>query len=99
MAEKLTVTPFPKDMKAVLEHLVEYSKHKNMETAIRTCGILYVLHNPLKHGGCPMRMLRFSGPIVSKIADIIEDPNEALLLMKYEDDHDDTEEDGEVSEP
>lgn len=99
MAEKLTVTPFPKDGNAIVEQMLKIVKHKSMETAIRTCGILYVLNNPLKHGGCPMRMLRFSGPIVSEIANIIENPNQALMLVKYEGDQDDTEEDGEVSEP
>ena len=94
MAEKLTVTPFPKDMKAVVEQMIKLMKHKSMETAIRTCGILYVLNNPLKHGGCPIRMLRFSGPTVSAIPDIIENPTKALILVKYEDDQD-----GEVSEP
>ena len=97
MAERLTVTPFPKDMKAVFKQLSECAAHKS--NAIQTCGILYVLNDPLKHGGCPIRMLRFSGPTVSAIPDIIENPTKALILVKYEDDHDDTEEDGEVSEP
>lgn len=99
MAEKLTVTPFPKDMNAVFKQLIERAAHKSNAIAIRTCGFLYVLNNPLTHGGCPMRMLRFSGPTISEIANIIENPNQALLLVKYEDDQDDTEEDGEVSEP
>lgn len=99
MAERLTVTPFPKDMKAVIEHLLEYAAHKSISIAIRTCGILYVLYNPQMHNEYPMNMARVSGLMVSEIADIIESPNRALLLVKYEDNQDDTEEDGEVSEP
>lgn len=99
MAERLTVIPFPKDMKAVVEHLLEYAAHKSISIAIRTCGILYVLYNPQKHNEYPMNMARVSGLMVSEIADIIESPNRTLLLVKYEDNQDDTEEGGEVSEP
>lgn len=98
MAKKLTVTPFPKDMKTVLEYLLELAKHKSKAIAIQTCGILYVLDNPKAYNEYPMSICRVSGLMVSEIADIIDSPNRALLLIKYEND-DDTEEDGEVSEP
>ena len=99
MAKRLTVTPFPKDMKTVLEYLLELAKHKSTAIAIETCGILYVLDNPKPYNEYPMIMCRVSGLMVSDIVSIMENPNEALLLVKYEDDQDDTEEDGEVSEP
>lgn len=99
MAERLTVTPFPKDMKAVIEHLLEYAAHKSISIAIRTCGILYVLYNPQMHSEYPMNMARVSGLMVSEIADIIKSPTKALILVKYEDNQDDTEEDSEVPEP
>ena len=100
MAEKLTVTPFPKDMKAVLEHLVEYSKNKDVATAIHKCGILYAIDNSLRSGAYPMGFNRVSCMDVNGIAMVIGDPYSALVLLKYEeDDHDDTEEYGEVSEP
>lgn len=100
MAERLTVTPFPKDMKAVLEHLVEYSEHKDVATAIHKCGILYAISNSLRSGAYPMGFNRVSCMDVNGIAMVIEDPYSALVLLKYEkDDQDDTEEDGEVSEP
>lgn len=100
MAERLTVTPFPKDMKAVLEHLVEYSKNKDVATAIHKCGILYAISNSLRSGAYPMGFNRVSCMDVNGIAMVIEDPYSALVLLKYEDDdQDDTEEDGEVSEP
>ena len=100
MAERLTVIPFPKDMKAVLEHLVEYSEHKSTAMAIRKCGILYAISNSLRSGAYPMGFNRISCMDVNGIAMVIEDPYSALVLLKYEDDYqDDTEEDGEVSEP
>lgn len=100
MAERLTVTPFPKDMKAVLGHLVEYSEHKSTTMAIRKCGILYAIGNSLRSGAYPMGFNRVSFMDVNGIAMVVEDPYRALVLLKYEeDDHNDTEEDGEVSEP
>lgn len=96
MAKRLTVTPFPKDMRAVFVHLMEYSRHKSIEVAMQTCGVLYVLNNPKAYGEYPMSICRVSGLMVSEIADIIDSPNRALMLIKYADD---TEEDGEVSEP
>lgn len=100
MAERLTVTPFPKDMKAVLEHLVEYSENKDVATAIHKCGILYAIANSLRSGAYPMGFNRVSCMDVNGIAMVVEDPYSALVLLKYEeDDHDDMEEDGEVSEP
>lgn len=100
MAEKLTVTPFPKDMKAVLEHLVEYSENKDVATAIHKFGILYTISNSLRSGAYPMGFNRVSCMDVNGIAMVIEDPYSALVLLKYEeDDHNDAEEDGEVSEP
>lgn len=100
MAERLTVTPFPKDMKAVLEHLVEYSEHKSTTMAIRKCGILYAIENSLRSGAYPMGFNRVSCMDVNGIAMVVEDPYSALVLLKYEeDDHNDTEEDGEVSKP
>lgn len=100
MAEKLTVTPFPKDMKAVLEHLVECSENKSTTIAIRKCGILYAIENLLRSGAYPMGFNRVSCMDVNRIAMVVEDPYSALVLLKYEeDDHKDTEEDGEVSEP
>lgn len=100
MAEILTVTPFPKDMKAVLEHLVEYSENKDVATAIHKCGILYAISNSLRSGAYPMGFNRVSCMDVNGIAMVIEDPYSALVLLKYkEDEQDDTEEDGEVSEP
>lgn len=100
MAEKLTVTLFPKDMKSVLEHLVECSEHKATTMAIRKCGILYAINNLQKSGGYPMGFDRVSSMTMTSIARVVEDPCIALVLLKYEkDDQDDTEEDGEVSEP
>lgn len=100
MAEKLTVTPFPKDINAVLEHLVEYSEHKATAMAIRKCGILYAIDNLQRSGGYPMGFNRVSNMTTNLIARVVEDPSSTLLLLKYEDDdQDDTEEDGEVSEP
>ena len=100
MAERLTVTPFPKDMKAVLEHLVEYSEYKSTTTAIHKCGILYAISNSLRSGAYPMGFNRVSCMDVNGIAMVIKDPYSALVLLKYEDDdQDDTEEDGEVYEP
>ena len=100
MAERLTVTPFPKDMRAVLEHLVECSEYKSTTTAIHKCGILYAISNSLRSGAYPMGFNRVSCMDVNGIAMVIEDPYSALVLLKYEeDDQDDTEEDGEVSEP
>ena len=100
MAERLTVTPFPKDMKAVLEHLVEYSEHKDVATAIRKCGILYAISNSLRSGAYPMGFNRVSCMDVNGIAMVIGDPYSALVLLKYEDDdQDDTKKDGEVYEP
>lgn len=96
MANRLTVTPFPKDLSAVFAHLLEYSKHGSRAIAMRTCGVLYVIDNPKAYGEYPMSICCVSGLMVSEIADIIESPNRALLLAKYVDD---TEEDGEVSEP
>lgn len=96
MANRLTVTTFPKDMRAVFVHLMEYSRHKSMAIAIQTCGVLYVLDNPKAYAEYPMNVCRVSGLTVSEIADIIDSPNRALMLIKYVDD---TEEDGEVSEP
>lgn len=91
MAEKLTVTPFPKDMKAVLEHLVECAKHKAVTMAIRKCGILYAISNSQRSGIYPMGFNRVSSMDVNEIAIVVEDPYSTLLLLKYEDD--------EVSEP
>ena len=91
MAEKLTVTPFPKDMKAVLEHLVEYAKHKAVTTAIHKCGILYEVSNSQRSGVYPMGFDRVSCMDVNGIVMAVEDPSSTLLLLKYEDD--------EVSEP
>ena len=100
MAEILIVTPFPKDMKAVLEHLVEYSEYKDVATAIHKCGILYAISNSLRSGAYPMGFNRVSCMDVNGIAMVIEDQYSALVLLKYKkDDQDDTEEDGEVSEP
>ena len=100
MAERLTVTPFPKDIKAVLEHLVEYSEHKSTSIAIHKCGILYAIENSLRSGAYPMGFNRVSCMDVNGIAMVVEDPYSALVLLKYEDDdQDDTEEDGEVSKP
>lgn len=99
MAKRLTVTPFPKDMNAVFEHLLAYAKHKSRTIAIQTCGVLYVLDNPQSYNEYPMSIARVSGLMVSEIADIIDSPNRALMLIKYEDDNDGAEEDGEVSEP
>nr|DAG29845.1 MAG TPA: hypothetical protein [Caudoviricetes sp.] len=99
MAKKLTVTPFPKDMRAVFKQMSECAAHKSHTIAIQTCGLLYVLSNPRAYNDYPMNMCRVSGLMVSDIISIMENPNEALLLVKYEDDQDDTEEDGEVSEP
>ena len=99
MAERLTVTPFPKDMKAVLEHLVEYSENKSTTMAIHKCGVLYAISNSLRSGAYPMGFNRVSCMDVNGIAMIVEDQYSALVLLKYEDDdQDDTEEDGEVSE-
>lgn len=100
MAEKLTVIPFPKDMKAVLEHLVEYSENKSTTIAIRKCGILYAINILQRSGGYPMGFDRVSSMTMNSIAMVVENPYSALVLLKYEeDDHNDTEEDGEVSEP
>lgn len=100
MAEKLTVTPFPKDMKAVLEHLVEYSENKDVATAIRKCGILCAINIVQRSGGYPMGFDRVSSMAMNSIAMVVEDQYSALVLLKYEeDDHNDTEEDGEVSDP
>lgn len=100
MAERLTVTPFSKDMKAVLEHLVEYSENKDAAMAIHKCGILYAIENSLRSGAYPMGFNRVSCMDVNGIAMVVEDPYSALVLLKYEDnDQDDTEEDGEVSDP
>lgn len=99
MAERLTVTPFPKDMKAVLEHLVEYSENKSIAIAIRKCGILYEIENSLRSGGYPMGFDLVSSMTMNSIAMVVDDPYSAFVLLKYEeDDQDDTEEDGEVSE-
>lgn len=91
MAEKLTVAPFPKDMRTVLEHLVEFAKHKAVTTAIRKCGILYEVSNLQRSGVYPMDFNRVSSMDVNEIAIVVEDPSSTLLLLKYEDD--------EVSEP
>ena len=100
MAEILTVTPFPQDMKAVLEHMVEYSEYKSTSMAIRKCGILYAISDSLRSGTYPMGFDRISSMTMNSIAGLVEDPYSALVLLKYEeDDHDYTEEDGEVSEP
>lgn len=94
MAERLTVTPFPKDMKAVLEHLVECSENKDVATAIHKCGILYAISNSLRSGAYPMGFNRVSCMDVNGIAMVIEDPYSSLVLLKYEkDDQDDAEED------
>lgn len=100
MAERLTVTPFPKDMKAVLEHLVEYSEHKSTAIAIRKCGILYAINISQRSGSYPMGFDRVSKMTMNSIAMVVENQYSAFVLLKYEgDDHNDTEEDGEVSEP
>ena len=91
MAEKLTVTPFPKDMKAVLEHLVEYAEHKDVATAIHKCGILYAISNSLRSNVYPMGFMRVPDMDMNGIAMVIKDPYSTLMLLKYEDD--------EVSEP
>ena len=91
MAEKLTVTPFPKDMRTVLEHLVEFAKHKAVTMAIRKCGILYEVSNLQRSGVYPMDFNRVSSMDVNEIAIVVEDPSSTLLLLKYEQD--------EVSEP
>lgn len=91
MAEKLTVTPFPKDMKAVLEHLVEYAEHKDVATAIHKCGILYAISNSLRSDAYPMGFMRVPGMDMNGIVMVIKDPYSTLMLLKYEDD--------EVSEP
>ena len=91
MAERLTVTPFPKDMKAVVEHLVEYAEHKDVATAIHKCGMLYAISNSQRSGVYPMGFNRVSGMDVNGIVMVIEDPYSTLLLLKYEED--------EVSEP
>lgn len=91
MAEQLTVTPFPKDMEAVFEHLVEYAKHKDVATAIRKCGILYAISNSLRATVYPMGFNRVSGMDVNGIIMVVEDPYSTLMLLKYEED--------EVSEP
>lgn len=91
MAERLTVTPFPKDMKAVFEHLVEYAEHKDVATAIRKCGILYAISNSLRSNVYPMGFTRVSGMDVNGIAMVVKDPYSTLMLLKYEED--------EVSEP
>lgn len=91
MAERLTVTPFPKDMNAVLEHLVEFSKHKSTTTAIRECGVLYTINNIQRSYGYPMDFDRVSRMTMTSIASVVKNPYSALMLLKYEDD--------EVSEP
>ena len=91
MAERLTVTPFPKDMKAVLEHLVEYAEHKDVATAIHKCGILYAISNSLRSDAYPMGFMRVPGMDMNGIVMVIKDPYSTLMLLKYEDD--------EVSEP
>lgn len=91
MAERLTVIPFPKDMKAVLEHIVEYAEHKDVATAIRKCGILYAINILQRSGSYPMGLNRVSCMSMDKIMMVIEDTYSTLLLLKYEED--------EVSEP
>lgn len=98
MAEKLTVTPFPKDMRKIMEYLLKYADTKSTDEVRHTCGLLYVLTGYPNNRHYPVGINRALELDVEELPCIINDPNCVLLLIKYEND-DDTEEDGEVSEP
>lgn len=98
MAERLTVTQFPKDIRAIAEYLLKYANTKGIADASHTCGLLYTLTYYPKSREFPVSIDRVLGLAVEELQGIVRDPNCVLLLIKYEND-DDTEEDGEVSEP
>ena len=98
MAERLTVTKFPKDIQAIAEYLVKCTNTKSVADAAHTCGLLYLLGNPQKDNRYKMDISRVLELKAWELPDVINNPNYELLLIKYKND-DDTEEDGEVSEP
>lgn len=98
MAERLTVTTFPKDMREIAEYLMKYANTKSAEEVRHTCGLLYLLEHYPKNREYPVSIDPVLGLAVEELQSIINSPNYVLLLIKYEND-DDTEEDGEVPEP
>ncbi len=98
MAERLAVTKFPKDLRAIAEYLVKCTNTKSVADAAHTCGLLYLLENPQKNSSYQMEISRVLELTAWELPDVINSPNCELLLIKYEND-DDTEEDGEVPEP